>query len=325
MFRHQSVPQKMAIFPRSRHSFLFAGSGSLLVTPLMRQRPDCPETIRLGIKETMIYKNTREWHKVASTFLRRVPMKMWIRMVAISMLTISGPTDAAPAAVVNWVDLPDASVQDYEDPYRDLSPEQFDDLLFAVRLRGRLQQDVGNPEERLKWQELLAETEDALLSDGVDVDWLLNQRQVVTQRRERAANMGNPTLDGQIVTIDGFAIAAPPDADGRPVAYLVPERGMCSHMPPPAPNQMIRVRLTGDWTPTYFHEPVRLTGRLTINPTDQQMVVVDGLMPMRATFQLEASSVETLPKQHELDRSPTVVDRLRAAGKRKSGGAAVTE
>ncbi|KUJ78841.1 hypothetical protein [Ruegeria profundi] len=34
---------------------------------------------------------------------------------------------AAPAASLGWADLPDPSVQDYEDPFRDLSPEQFDD------------------------------------------------------------------------------------------------------------------------------------------------------------------------------------------------------
>ena len=101
-------------------------------------------------------------------------------------------------------------------------------------------------------------------------------------------------LDGQTVTLAGFAIPAPPDADGRAVAYLVPERGMCSHMPPPPPNQMIRVRLSDGWAPTFNHEPVRLTGRLVIDPSERQMVVVDGLMPMRATFRLDVMDAEPL-------------------------------
>ncbi len=233
---------------------------------------------------------------------------------------------AATGQILDWSDLPDPSVQVFDDPYRDLTPEQFDDLIFVVRLRGRLQQDTGTVEERQKWQKLLTETLDALAADGIDVDWLLEQRQVVTERRRRAGTAGNPLFDGQMVTVAGFAIPAPPDADGRPVAYLVPERGMCSHMPPPPPNQMIRVRLNDDWAPSYFHEPVRLTGTLSIEPSDHKMMVVDGLMPMRATFQLDTDSVETLETQGEgLEWTQSIAERLRAAGSRKTGGAKVSE
>ncbi|WP_170784733.1 DUF3299 domain-containing protein [Ruegeria lacuscaerulensis] len=233
---------------------------------------------------------------------------------------------ATPDTALDWADLPDPSSQIFEDPYRDLSPEQFDDVLYVVRLRGRLQQNDGSEDERQKWQMLLTETEDALASDGIDVDWLLDQREVVTERRRKAGTNGNPEFDGQTITLAGFAIPAPNDPDGRPVAYLVPERGMCSHMPPPPPNQMIRVRLNGDWTPSYVHEPVRLTGKLTIDPSVQNMIVVDGLMPMNATFQLETERVETLETEADsLEWKQRAADRIRAAGNRKTGGARAPE
>ncbi|WP_170410090.1 DUF3299 domain-containing protein [Ruegeria atlantica] len=254
-------------------------------------------------------------------------MKTLYRIVMVVALALAGPAAmAAPGVVLDWSDLPDPSVQIFEDPYRDLKPEQFDDVLLVVRMRSRLQQDVGSAEERHKWQELLTETEDALGEDGIDIDWLLDQRQTVIDRRTTAATAGNPHIDGQTITLSGFAIPAPEDADGRPVAYLVPERGMCSHMPPPPPNQMIRVRLNGGWTPSYFHEPVRLTGKLTIDPSDQSMMVVDGLMPMRATFLLDADNVETLATRgNGPEWTQGVVDRLRAAGSRKTGGVKASE
>ncbi|WP_170516880.1 DUF3299 domain-containing protein [Ruegeria atlantica] len=250
-------------------------------------------------------------------------MRHWFRFVVLAGLVWCGlPVMATPGDMLDWADLPDPSAQVFEDPYRDLSPEQFDDVLFVVRMRGRLLQDTGSIEERQKWQELLTETEDALTANGIDVDWLLDQRAVVTERRRKAGTNGNPQFDGQTITLAGFAIPAPSDPDGRPVAYLVPERGMCSHMPPPPPNQMIRVRLNGDWTPSYFHEPVRLTGTLTIDPSVQNMMVVDGQMPMNATFQLEAESVETLEtKADRLEWKQRAADRIRAAGNRKTGGA----
>ncbi len=250
-------------------------------------------------------------------------MRNWFCSAVFAGLVLCGYDAAAtPGTALDWADLLDPSAQVFDDPYRDLSPEQFDDVLFVVRIRGRLQQEVGSAEERQKWQLLLAETEDALVSDGIDVDWLLDQREVVTERRRKAGTSGNPQFDGRTITLAGFAIPAPSDPDGRPVAYLVPERGMCSHMPPPPPNQMIRVRLNGDWAPSYFHEPVRLTGTLTIDPSVHNMMVVDGLMPMNATFQLETERVETLETEADrLEWKQRAADRIRAAGNRKTGGA----
>ncbi len=248
-------------------------------------------------------------------------MTLWLRIVSV-MLLASGTALATTPVPLDWSDLPDPAVQSFDDPFRDLSPEQFDDVLFVVRLRARLQKDAGSHEERRKWQDLLFETEDALAQDGIDVDWLLDQRQAVIDRRERAGQAGNPVHDGQVVSVTGYAIPAPPDADGRPVAYLVPERGMCSHMPPPPPNQMIRVRLTDDWTPPAIHAPVRLTGVLSIAPSEQSMVVVDGLMPMRATFQLDATAAEDLGSAEDAEAAQRrLIDRILAAGHNKTGGA----
>lgn len=248
-------------------------------------------------------------------------MKVWLKIVSLALLGLTGPVFAAPGAALDWAALPDPSVQNFDDPFRALTPEQFDDLLFAVRLRSRLQQDVGSAEERQKWQTLLIETEDALAADQINIDWLLSQREDVSERRNKANTSGNPGLDGQTVTLMGYAIPAPSDEDGQLVAYLVPKPGMCSHLPPPAPNQMIRVKLRNGWTPAYAHEPVRLTGQLVIDPSDHEMNVVDGLMPMRATFRMDVDLVETLENQEgQSTWTPTLRDRLRAAGSRKTRG-----
>ncbi|WP_170506198.1 DUF3299 domain-containing protein [Ruegeria arenilitoris] len=249
-------------------------------------------------------------------------MTAWLKILPLALLGFIGPVSAAPSAALDWAALPDPSVQNFDDPFRALTPEQFDDLLFAVRLRSRLQQDVGSAEDRQKWQTLLMETEDALAADQIDVDWLLSQREYVSERRNRANTSGNPGLDGQTVTLMGYAIPAPSDEDGQSVAYLVPMPGMCSHLPPPAPNQMIRLKLRNGWTPAYTHEPVRLTGQLLIDPSDHEMNVVDGLMPMRATFRMDVDLVETLENQEgQSTWTPSLRDRLRAAGSRKTRGA----
>ncbi len=252
-------------------------------------------------------------------------MKMWMQCLAAGLLVLMGQVAiASPSQPIEWSDLPDPSVQVFEDPFRDLNPEQFDDLVFAVRLRARLQQDVGSAEERQKWKELLVETEEALDADGIDIDWLLSQREAVIHRRETAHSSGNPIYDGQTITIAGYAIPAPPDADGHSVAYLVPEPGMCSHLPPPPPNQMVRVVLSENWAPEYVHEPVRLTGTLSIDPSEHRMVVVDGMMPMRATFLLNAHHIETFEQDENQRRDlQSLIDRIRAGAHQNTGGAQV--
>ena len=68
---------------------------------------------------------------------------------------------------------------------------------------------------------------------------------------------------------------------------------MCSHTPPPNPNQMVRIRLGDDWQPKRLHEPVRLTGKISISPSQESMYLVDRRIPMNATFLMEVEEVQT--------------------------------
>lgn len=108
-----------------------------------------------------------------------------------------------------------------------------------------------------------------------------------------AGAAGNPAYDGETVTLGSFAIPAPPAEDGTSTAYLVPERGMCSHVPPPPPNQMVRRHLADGWTPAMIHEPILVTGRLDIDPSERQMMLVDGFIQMKATFSMDVAEVQS--------------------------------
>ena len=59
----------------------------------------------------------------------------------------------------------------------------------------------------------------------------------------RAGRSGNAALDGQRVVLTGSASPAPIGAGGDHLVYLVPGYGMCSHMPAPPVNNMVRFRL----------------------------------------------------------------------------------
>jgi hypothetical protein len=89
---------------------------------------------------------------------------------------------------------------------------------------------------------------------------------------------------------------------------------------------MIRVPLDGTWTPGYAHVPVRVTGTLSIDPSDREFVVVDGLVPMRATFKLDVTEIEDLSEAGDAsDAQLSLTDRIRAAAHKKTGGGKATE
>ena len=228
---------------------------------------------------------------------------------AVLLIGLCSTAHAADVATIDWIDLIDEDAQNYEDPYRDLTPEQF----YTFQTVVMTQRELGAPslgvEKRSELEADLKDAEAALAADGIDLDWLIAQRWAVAERRERAAKAGNPKVDGQTVTLGGFAIAGPPDEDGTDVVYLVPKRGMCSHMPPPHPNQMLRVRLTGDWRPRFIHEPVKITGRLSIDPSEQVFHIVDGPVVMNATFRMQAEAVATVGPIRAIN-NPLPVDPL---------------
>lgn len=212
---------------------------------------------------------------------------IWIVCILCSKMAIAEAVD------LEWPELIDQAAQDYEDPYLDLNSKELQDLVSIVRLRVRLEAEDLEQAERSEIAARLAALEAEFLKSEIDIDWLIDQRWVVAERRENAAWAGNSSLDGAEVTLGGFAIPAPPGEDGAPTAYLVPERGMCSHMPPPPPNQMVRVRLPDGWTPTSIYEPMRVTGVLSVVRSERQIMVVDGMVPMRASFSMDVSEVQS--------------------------------
>lgn len=219
-------------------------------------------------------------------------MKNIVLSAFAAVFMLAGSVHAEKA--IAWSDLIDQTAQTFDDPYQDLSYDQMEALRTIVRSRSKLEAEDVSSADQVMFEQDVQNAKAALEEDGIDADWLIDQRWVVKERREKAANAGNPAVDGVTVTLSGFAVLAPPDADGSSVAYLVPERGMCSHMPPPAANQMVKVRLTDDWQPAYTHEPVRLTGKMSIAPSQRVFSVVDGVVQMQATFLLNVQRVETV-------------------------------
>ncbi|MEM1363677.1 MAG: DUF3299 domain-containing protein [Pseudomonadota bacterium] len=198
---------------------------------------------------------------------------------------------APPDRLIQWGDLPDPVAQDFEDPYRDLSPTQVDEFITIVKLRQRLEEDSVAPTARPRIEARLAETEAAI---GIDVDWLISQQWVVAERREAASWATNPALEGVSGALAGFLIPGPADEAGTAVAYLVPESGMCSHTPPPPSNQLVRLILPEPIAGLAMYQPVLAHGIFRNLEDTRRMMVVDGLTDMNSAWALELESLDEL-------------------------------
>lgn len=220
------------------------------------------------------------------------------------------------AAQTSWDELIDKDALSYDDPFLDLEYRQLEDLRIFSNESSRLK-DANLSEEQISKSTLrLEEALGRLEATGVNAQELLDQRWIVADLRKRAATAVNPEIEGTTVSIGGFAIPAPPAEDGTQVVYLVPERGMCSHVPPPNPNQMIRARISGDWTPSILHEPVRLTGKLVAEETNHVFRIVDGDVPMRASFIMTVEQVETMKdlRAHMRETNPFTAHQFQNFG-----------
>jgi hypothetical protein len=222
-------------------------------------------------------------------------------------------------ARIGWADLVDETAQDYKDPFVELTGKQLSALRKLVRLRAQQEKGRSTPELLDQLQVDIEATEATLAEEGVDANWLISQRWVVMERREKAGTAANLDYDGVTVSLGGFVIPAPRDEDGSQMAYIVPERGMCSHVPPPPPNQMVRLRLSESWSPSTVYEPIVVTGQIRIDPTQKEMLVVDGPVLMKAAFTLEVDDVQTFgptksSKEATNNRASVLMGRIKATG-----------
>ena len=118
--------------------------------------------------------------------------------------------------------------------------------------------------KKLKWLELVPKyAYDFVPESGVTEEmW---EDEDFLKKVESAGLLINKSLIGQKIRIDGFMV--PLDFDyGEALTVeefvLVPDAGMCIHVPPPPPNQMIFIKLKAPTKVRYMYQPIAIEGIL---------------------------------------------------------------
>lgn len=225
-----------------------------------------------------------------------VTMSAAVRIVFIfstwCLTAAAGLTDSVRA--ITFADLPDPQAQAFDDPFRAMGYDMLEELRAVVRLEERLAAGTVPAEARPRLEAKLASSRAALAEAGYDIQDLLAARWSVAERRRVARFSTNPALEGSTVTLSGYIIPAGTAASGKPVGYLVPEVGMCSHKPPPPPNQLILVEMTEGDTVETIYTPVQVTGRLQAHEHDATVFILDGKVRMVGRWALALDAITVL-------------------------------
>jgi len=215
-------------------------------------------------------------------------------IVACSAMAVLATSALAEPRAITFADLPNPAAQTFEDPFREMGFEMLAELRTVVRLEERLETGAVDVDARLRLQERLHEARSVLEAHGHDIQTLLSQRWVVAENRRRARFATNPSLAGENVALTGFLIPGGGDENGERVGYLVAEVGMCSHIPPPPPNQLVRVALPEKLPISSLYEPVRIAGTLRPLPYDTAIFLIDGDVRMVGSWVLEPQAISTI-------------------------------
>ena len=215
----------------------------------------------------------------------------FLTSVFVAAMLVATQASAKPE-VIQFSDLVDPLAVAFDDPYRDMGFRLLNELKLVVELDQKLTNDKLAPEERARLEARRVAAQEKLKANGQDVDALLSQRWIVAKKRQAARMATNPIFDGAEITLSGYLIPAPRAVDGSGFGYLVSQVGMCSHLPPPPPNQLVRVKLRADQGSQSLYVPVRISGALHVEKSDATIFILDGKARMLSGWTLEAKTID---------------------------------
>ena len=213
---------------------------------------------------------------------------------AIALLPLLSLSVAAkPPRVVSWAELQDAGAQVYEDPYRDLTAAQMRKLMALASAQHSLQSDELIDAEIEELQHRVQRFDEELASEGLDAQWILSQREAVAARRQRAAVATNSQLEAIHVELYGHFLHSTSLDTGESVAYLIPDRGFCMHLPAPPPNQVIRVHVESLPDPVGPCIAAAVRGRLSVEEARHTLSSADGPTLLWSRWKMDVHEITT--------------------------------
>ena len=120
----------------------------------------------------------------------------------------------------------------------------------------------------ISWIELLPEDAFDFVPESGVTDEMWNDPEFI-QKVEQAGLATVPSLEGKYIRVIGFMVPLEVDygeAETVNEFVFVPSPGMCMHVPPPPPNQLILIKLSKPEIIRMMYQPIGVIGKISINP-----------------------------------------------------------
>lgn len=211
-------------------------------------------------------------------------MKIVLSILLATLVSLANAADFTP---ISWSDL--QGKLDYDDPFLKLTEDQRYYLSIYARIQTLEQYSPKQVTDAMRSEKQQAE--DLLREQDVDIEYLLDNRERITELRREAASKTNPELDNSDIEIGGFMLALDIVEGMVSEFLLVPYVGACIHTPPPPPNQILLVQSEEPIASKSRFEPVKIRGKLKTSQQNSSLFLVDGQGTINSGYLLEADTV----------------------------------
>ncbi len=202
---------------------------------------------------------------------------------------------------IQWSVLAPENGKPFNDPFAKLTRDQLEKLSYVVRVQRLIAEEkiAADGVDAAKSAELSRK----LKKEGVDIGWLMVQRERVRQFRgqriEALSKAIAKTLSGKKVTLTGYVIPIKVSKGRLTEFFLVPTVAACSHEAAPPRLQVVFVTTEQGIVRPEKAVPVRVTGTVAAKTTTKISVKGNGRTPVRSAYAIASAQVEVYGQQAE--------------------------
>ena len=98
-------------------------------------------------------------------------------------------------------------------------------------------------------------------------------------------------LEGRQIALSGYLLPVDREGDLVYEFLLLPVTGLCSHLPPPPPNQAVHVFPSKPYRLTEIYEPVSVSGTLRPELERTQLMILDGVSVIESGYHIGKAEV----------------------------------
>ncbi len=225
-------------------------------------------------------------------------MNTSLKMIAAVVFTFTAvaPAEDNQPVVIQWKTLAPAESAQYRDPFAKLSRQQLQRLGFVVRIQNLIAVEKISPDGESAVE--AAKIAGQLKKQGVDIPWLMAQREHVTLLREKQEQTVTNSIAKKFydkrVKLTGFAVPLKTVGGRITEFYLVPSFATCSHSSAPPANEVVYVSTESGIVINGRRSSVTVVGKVTAKQTIRFIPSAAGPKKITAAYVIVPEQAEVI-------------------------------